>query len=255
MMRASGAIGILFCYLYAVKSNMAANVEIQAFAAIEDKSYFDDFDLEDEDMSSFLRVVDDVEENYRRNPQNYTLFSGGAVGSDLYWQKIGAKFGIQTKAFSFEGHGSGNNSARVILFQQQLQQADAFLHKANKTLKRNFPTSKTFVDNLLRRNWYQVKDTSAVFGVGRICYRRSIVEGGTGWAVQMAIDSKKPVYVFDVLNSTWQQFDYRKNRFLVCEVPRLALKFTGIGTRSLTENGRKAIKDVFENTFGKSYCQ
>ena len=58
--------------------------------------------------------------------------------------------------------------------------------------------------NLIRRNWYQVKDSNGVFAIGKLSASRSTVEGGTGWAVQMAVDSKKPVYVFDTVNSLWQ---------------------------------------------------
>ena len=103
---------------------------------------------------------------------------------------------------------------------------------------------------LLRRNWYQVKDSNGVFAIGKLSASRSRVEGGTGWAVQMAVDSKKPVYVFDIVNSLWQQFEDRKRKFVYCEAPRLTLNFTGIGTRALPENGKVAIEKIFEETFG-----
>lgn len=41
----------------------------------------------------------------------------------------------------------------------------------------------------------QVKNSDAVFAIGHLV--RGIVDGGTGWAVQMAIDDGKPVYVYD----------------------------------------------------------
>lgn len=220
------------------------------------EAFPDDF-LEDEtEMLPFLETVKEMEQIYLKNPKHYTLFSGGAEGSDLYWQRIGAKFGMRVKAFSFEAHNTRNSNARVVLSQEQLKEADEFLHNANRTLKRYFPTGKSFVNNLLRRNWYQVKDTGAVFAVGRVNFSRSTVEGGTGWAVQMAIDSKKAVYVFDIASSTWQHFDYDKSSFMPCKLPTLSLNFTGIGTRSLPECGKQAIDNIFENTFGKlwSYC-
>ena len=35
--------------------------------------------------------------------------------------------------------------------------------------------------------------------------------GGTGWGVQMAINARKPIYVFDQRPSknSWYKFDYR----------------------------------------------
>jgi len=217
----------------------------------EDFADVDDFDLDEEAIISLEKTLQRIEESYLGNPKHYTLLSGGAYGSDMFWQKLGAKFGVRVKVFSFADHG-GRNSARVVLTDEQLKQADEFLHKANITLKRHFPTSKSFVNNLLRRNWYQVKDTNGVFAVGRLSSSRSTVEGGTGWAVQMAVDTKKPVYVFDIMSSSWKRFDYGKKKFLTCKVPRLTLNFTGIGTRSLPENGKAAIDKIFEETFGKT---
>ena len=211
----------------------------------------DDFDQDDNALIASEETSKNIEEHYLRNPNNYTLFSGGATGSDMYWQNLGTKFGVRVKAFSFEGHGIRNN-ATVVLSKEKLKQADEYLHKANRTLKRHFPTEKSFVNNLLRRNWYQVKDTNGVFAVGQLSASRTTVEGGTGWAVQMAIDAKKPVYVFDILSSSWKRFDYKKKKFMCCKtVPRLSLNFTAIGTRTLPEDGKAAIKKIFEGTFGK----
>jgi len=210
----------------------------------------DDFDLDDNTIISLEETLQSIEKSFLSNPRNYTLFSGGASGSDSYWQNLGAKYGVRVKAFSFAAHGT-RNTARIVLNDEQLKQADEFLHKANKTLKRHFPTSKSFVNNLLRRNWYQVKDTNGVFAVSRLSASRSTVEGGTGWAVQMAVDSKKPVYVFDTVSSSWQRYDDRRKKFMSCEAPRLTLNFTGIGTRTLPDNGKAAIEQIFERTFGK----
>ena len=210
----------------------------------------DDFEVDEKEIISLEETLQRIEENYLGNPKHYTLFSGGANGSDMYWQNLGAKYGVRVKAFSFEAHGK-RNTARVVLNNEQLKQADVFLHKANKTLKRHFPTSKSFVNNLLRRNWYQVKDTNGVFAIGRLSASRSTVEGGTGWAVQMVVDSKKPVYVFDTVKSSWQRYEYSKKKFISCKAPKLTLNFTGIGTRALPENGKAAIEQIFEGTFGK----
>ncbi|XP_068687384.1 uncharacterized protein [Montipora foliosa] len=212
---------------------------------------YDDFDLDDDVFVSLEETIRKQEENYFGNPKHYMLFSGAAMGSDTYWQKLGAKYGVRVKAFSFKTH---NRKAcdRVVLSDEQLQQADDSLHMANKTLKRRFPTGKAYVNNLLRRNWHQVKDTSAVFAIGKISVHGNIVEGGTGWAVQMAVDARKPVYVFDIVSSGWKIYDYGKKKFLSFKtVPRLSLNFTGIGTRPLPENGKAAIEKVFQETFGK----
>ena len=196
-----------------------------------------------------LRTAKEIEEAYFKQPKHYTLFSGGAKGSDLHWQENGAKFGVNVKVFSFESHAR-TNTARVILTATQLRQADEYVLRANKTLKRHFPTGKSFVDNLLRRNWHQVKDTESVFAIAKVMPSQRTVEGGTGWAVQMAIDSKKIVYVFDTARSNWYKFNYESQKFVPCRsTPKLTLLSTGIGTRQLTDTGRKAIDQVFKATF------
>ena len=96
-----------------------------------------------------------------------------------------------------------------------------------------------------------MKDTNGVFAVGRLSVSRSTVEGGKGRAVQMAVDSKKPVYVFDTVSGSWQRYDKEKEKFMSCEAPRLTFNFTGIETRTLPDNGKAAIEQIFEGTFGK----
>ena len=227
---------------------MADTVDTSNEEVTENNLHLSD-DLDERALISLEETFQRIEESYLENPIHYTLFSGGAQGSDLHWQNMGVKYGVRVKAFSFEGHGK-RNSARVVLTDFQLKQADGNLHKANKTLKRHFPTSKSFVDNLLRRNWYQVKDANGVFAVCKLCASGKIVEGGTGWAVQMAIDARKPVYVFDLRVGSWKRYDHDKQKFLSCKVPRLTLNFTGIGTRILPEEGKTAIERVFKETFG-----
>ena len=205
----------------------------------------ENIEIEDDE---FLWCVTQLEEIYFKEPRNYTLFSGGANGSDLYWQKKATKLGIRVRAFSFSAHAK-NNKARVVLSKEQLEQADEHLILANQTVKRHFPTRKSFVDNLLRRNWYQVKDTLSVFAIAKLSPSQRTVEGGTGWAVQMAVDQRKDVYVFDTVTSKWHKFDNAILKFVRCKTPKLTLLSTGIGTRQLTDTGRKAIENVFEATF------
>jgi hypothetical protein len=68
-------------------------------------------------------------------------------------------------------------------------------------------------NDLLIRDWSQVKHADAVFAIGHLVNkgeslfpnqkndtriaRKQAVQGGTGYAVEMAIQEGKPVYVFD----------------------------------------------------------
>jgi hypothetical protein len=179
--------------------------------------------------------------------KDYTNHSGGAIGADTVWDKIGKEFGmVNNKHYYFEGFKtpSGNTAIPVSL----KNEADEKLNAANKTLGRKFPTSKEYVDNLLRRNWWQVKNSDAVFAISSITDNK--VNGGTGWAVHMAIAENKPVYVFDQIQGKW--FTWQNNAFIETSTPTLTKNFAGIGTRGINEQGKQAIRDVYTKTTSAS---
>lgn len=178
--------------------------------------------------------------------KSFTNHSGGAKGSDTYWGEVGKKYGVESN--HYHAIGAKTPSGNTPISEEMLKEADPHLKKANETLKRTYPTSNEYVNNLLRRNWQQVKNSDAVFAVGHLV--RGIVEGGTGWAVQMAIDNGKPVYVFDQVRNKW--YKNINSKWSESEVPILTKNFAGIGTRELNDTGRKAIEAVYEKTFGKS---
>jgi hypothetical protein len=105
----------------------------------------------------------------------------------------------------------------------------------------------------LARNWFQVKNSDAVFAIAKKFLSNSTVEGGTGWAVQMAVDCDKPVFVFlqDSIGGSW--FRYMPVVGFEClwgEIPKLTQNFAGIGTRELQDSGKEAIRKILEKNFG-----
>jgi hypothetical protein len=118
--------------------------------------------------------------------------------------------------------------------------------KANETLKRDPSNQVQYVKNLLSRNWFQVKNSDAVFAIGKMINMK-LIDGGTGWAVQMAIDSKKQIFVFDQKFNRWNKFNYNKMEFdRFCEVPTLTENFAGIGTREINPWGVAAIQQIYK---------
>ena len=107
---------------------------------------------------------------------SFRLHTGGARGSDAYWQKKMESLGFETVVYSFDGHQIQNNS-RVILDEDTLHLADEHLNRASKTLKRDVPVSNDYNRNLLRRNYFIVRDAEAVFAV---TYLSSKGMGGCG---------------------------------------------------------------------------
>lgn len=179
---------------------------------------------------------------------SYTCHSGGCPGSDMFWEDEGMNYGVKTIAYSFYGHTQKGRN-RQILEREQLDEGFEAVKIAAKSIGRNPNVRWPYVKNLICRNWYQVKNSTSVFAVGKFINRK-IVSGGTGWAVQMAVDNKKEVFFFDQENNVWNKFNYDKGEFDVIDyIPKLTENFAGIGTRELLENGMNAIRKVYETNF------
>lgn len=186
--------------------------------------------------------------------------SGGAEGSDTFFETIGAKYGVKTKAYSYKTpkHTSPN---KVEISKEDYIEGITEVNKANKVLYR-YGIHKYM--NLLARNWTQVKYSKEIFAIGTIVepgargnkgyYNRSkyqVVDGGTGYAVQMAINSGKEVYVFDQNKYKWLRWSYVSFQFIEVKAILKITKqdFAGIGTREIKQNGILAIEELYKNTF------
>jgi hypothetical protein len=190
---------------------------------------------------------------------NIVCHSGGAVGSDTYWENIGQEFGVKTKAYSWKTsyHQSPN---KVEISESDYKEGIEEVNKANKWLNR-YGIHKYM--NLLARNWSQVKYSEQVIAIGTIIkpgskgskgfYNKSkyeVVDGGTSYAVQCAINNEKIVYVFDQIQNKWFRWSYSSLKYVECQCPKIEYQnFAGIGTREIKPNGIDAIRDVFEATF------
>jgi len=187
--------------------------------------------------------------------------SGGAIGADSEWERRGISRGVQVFAYSYKTKYHDSECKKEISDEDYIEGQEK-ISKANKTLGR-YGISKYM--NLLARNWAQVKYSSQVFAVGTIVspgkkgpkgYKNSakweVVDGGTGYAVQMAIDEEKEVFVFDQERNSWHRWSYNSMKFVpMKECPAITEQdFAGIGTREIKQNGIDAIEEVYRKTFG-----
>jgi hypothetical protein len=184
---------------------------------------------------------------------NFICHSGGCPGADMAWETEGYKYDVYTISYSFHNHTQEGKNQK-ILSPKELQEGYEAAKIADKTLKRNFDSIQyPYVKNLLARNWFQVKNSESIFAISKRFISNSIVDGGTGWAIQMAIDNNKPIYVFDQVTNAW--YTYTVNNIfepIVGAVPKLTKNFAGIGTRDLMDNGLNAIVNVYTTTFAES---
>lgn len=193
---------------------------------------------------------------------NITCHSGGAYGSDSFWEEIGQEFGVKTKAYSYKTkiHKSPN---KIEISDDDYNEGVIEVKKANLILKRQ--SIDKFM-NLLARNWAQVKYSSQILAIGHIVLpgekglkgyisksNLQTVDGGTGYAVTIGINNNKSIYVYDQIRKKWFTWSYIQNSFIeINKVPKiLSNNFAGIGTREINDDGIKAIEDVYKSTFMK----
>lgn len=171
--------------------------------------------------------------------------SGGCPGADMEWELECKKYGIKTISYSFYNHvQEGEN--QVLLTVNELNEGWEAVVTAEKTLKRGAESVfYPYIRNLMSRNWFQVKNSEAVFAVGII--DGNVVSGGTGWTVQMALDTNKECFFFEQNINEWLKFDYDTQKFkLYNSIPNLTNNFAGVGTRKINDNGINAIHKILK---------
>lgn len=189
----------------------------------------------------------------KNNPEDYNNYSGGAKGADMMWDKIGREFGVNNHT-----HWRPSDLAKMDPSDRAIMIRD--VENAAIALKR--PTRFPGIE-LVHRNWLQVHHSEAIYAISRIINpgerdhkgflnkaNKQVVAGGTGWAVEMALQAKKPVCVFDMITNKWYFQVDTTHFFLAMDcAPMLTFKFAGIGSRELTSEGIQAIRDVYAATF------
>lgn len=183
-----------------------------------------------------------------------TLNSGGANGADLCFARCAASAGHTVRHYHFK-RGLVSHALTMIvndfvwLTQEQLNEADPYLKEVNKTLKRTFPAQSDYTNNLLRRNYWQIKDTEMVYAVAPLMYGN--VLGGTAWAIEMAKYKGVVIHLFDVNLNRWMRWSYMNDEwdFLAAPdalKPNLFSIYTGIGSRNITVGGIAAIEGLYK---------
>lgn len=197
------------------------------------------------------------------DPSQCVCHSGGAKGSDTIWEESIIQYGGSVRAYSYktEYHKSPN---KVEVTEEDYQEGVKEIQKANQLMNR-YGINKYM--NLLARNWSQVKYSNQIFAIGTLMrvnernnegyYNKgkyTVVNGGTGFAVMMAIVNKKPVFVFDQDEIQWYKWSYSVNDYVKINEEDVYITdrdFTGIGTREINENGINAINGVLKNSLNR----
>ena len=180
--------------------------------------------------------------------EQYTLHSGAAAGTEASFGENAEAWNIKEVNYSFEGHRDQRTRGVKVLSPKELMTGDVSLAYVGRMMNRVYKDTPLF-RNVLRSIWHQVNKGQEIFVVGTI-KEDGTVKGGTGWGAEFAKLCNKRLFVFDQPTGTWMTWE--NTGFVKCEtLPCITeTDFTGTGTRTLEENGRQAIADLFTRSFG-----
>lgn len=182
-------------------------------------------------------------------PKAYTLLSGAANGAEAEFGSMAEKYGLLEMNYSFAGRTTARSRGVVELTDAELKQGEVSSAYVEAQLHRQFPKTPKF-RKMLQTIWHQVHTAGQVFVVGMILPDNT-VNGGTGWAAELAKHFGKPVHVYDQEKKGW--FTWTDGEWKPEAQPTIQrTRFTGTGTRFLSDEGRQAIQGLFEASFGKA---
>ena len=227
-------------------------------------------------VRSEIRAENQNKDTKPTTMEEITNHSGGANGADISWDQIGQTHGVVNHMHYFLGTRNNNNAphGNTPVLEKDVDEGKVTAARAGNQLYGI--NNRAMSDTRLIRNWSQVKYSDSVFAVSRLGLKgelwrsdmdlktgkpnkanprylaKDTVQGGTGYAVEMAIMLGKPVYVYNMeANSKYPEgwYTYEDGKWLtMTTTPTLTKNFAGIGSRELTENGLRAIDNVYQAT-------
>lgn len=211
-------------------------------------------------------------------PSNAILQSGAAAGADSEFHKQAKLHGHQIRNYVFSGERVYTHENLIWLTAFQLNTANNAIAAAAKSMQRNLPRGNEYIYNLLRRSYFQIIRSSAVFAVADFepafhppTESNSVrIRGGTAWACQMFANNHKkivkaqliPLYLYAELKQKWFQCKILQNGHLSwvslddddqqphipsSSLPGCDIIYTGIGGREITLGGQIAIRNLYES--------
>ena len=181
-----------------------------------------------------------------KDRSHITLYSGGHKGAEAEFGKLSERWGIQEVNFSFEGHNLDRARGVRMLSPEELDKGDVSMEIVSTRMGRKYSKAEK-IRKVIQSIFHMVNNGYHVLAVGWIL-PDDTVKGGTGWGVELAKLFNRPLSVYDQEQKGW--FAWKENRW-VADTPVIRDKtFVGTGTRNLSDDGRRAIKDLFERSFG-----
>jgi hypothetical protein len=182
------------------------------------------------------------------SPESFTLLASGSAGAEEEFGVCAERWGVGEVNFTFAGrHDVARTRGLVELSEDELRMGEVSAAYVKAHLHRSFSDSPE-LRRVLQAIWHQVSTAGEVFAVGAV-NPDNTAHGGTGWAVELARHWGKPVHLFDQERGRWFRWDGRE--WFGEAPPAIAHeRFAGAGTRSLSDEGRAAIRALFDRSFG-----
>jgi hypothetical protein len=200
-----------------------------------------------------LRLVTEGEDRpaaVKLPPSAYTLLSGGAQGAEAAFGELAEKYHLHEVAFTFEERTTDiRRRGAVVLGESDLKQGHVSHAYLQAQMHRTYPNTPQF-QKTLDTIWHQVNTASEVFVIGTVLPDNT-VKGGTGWAAELAKHTEKALYVYCQERRQW--LTWKDKAWVEAAAPVITkTRFCGTGTRFLSDDGKRAISELFERSFGDS---
>ena len=182
------------------------------------------------------------------NPSDCILFSGGAAGAEAEFGAAAERNGVEEVNFTFDGHQIVRRRGVRVLNHEELLTGDVSLAYVSKLMHRRYTEGPT-LRKILQTLWYQVNNGQEIYVIGTI-QEDDTVRGGTGWGAEFAKLCNKPLHVFDQDRNGW--FRWENDTWVpAADAPPVITHphFTGTGTRTLRDEARRAIEELFARSF------
>lgn len=177
--------------------------------------------------------------------KNYSLYSGGLKGAEETFGKCAQQHDVNEVTFSFEGHKCARNKNITLLGDNELKKGNISMEIVSERMGRRYSQAEK-IRKVFQLIFHMVNKGYQVFGIGWIQADKT-VKGGTGWGVELAKFFNRPVSVFDQDTNQW--YTWTNNNWAKDEPVISHPTFCGTGTRNLTDDGKKAIEDLFKRSF------
>jgi hypothetical protein len=175
------------------------------------------------------------------------LVHGGHKGTEAAFGEVAEKHGIAETTLSFEGHAMERAVNVEVLDDEALDKGRVSMDFVFQAIGRRFASGHG-VRRVIHSMFHVVTRTHELFTIGWILENGS-VRGGTGWGVELAKLFNRKVHVFDQDQHAWFTWDHDEWKQSEPTLPESGA-FSATGTRTLTDEGRSAIEDLFARSLG-----